>query len=58
MIKSIETEYNGIRFRNRLEARWAVFFDELQFNTSTKLKDLTSMVHGMRRIFTFAFFGR
>lgn len=26
-IKAIETEYNGIRFRSRLEARWAVFFD-------------------------------
>lgn len=23
----IETEYNGYRFRSRLEARWAVFFD-------------------------------
>lgn len=27
MIKPIETEYNGFRFRSRLEARWAVFFD-------------------------------
>ena len=27
-IKAIETEYNGYRFRSRLEARWAVFFDE------------------------------
>ena len=27
MIKAIETEYNGYRFRSRLEARWAVFFD-------------------------------
>lgn len=26
-IKPIETEYNGLRFRSRLEARWAVFFD-------------------------------
>jgi hypothetical protein len=25
-IKPIETEYNGYRFRSRLEARWAVFF--------------------------------
>lgn len=24
---AIETEYRGIRFRSRLEARWAVFFD-------------------------------
>ena len=26
-IKAIETQYNGYRFRSRLEARWAVFFD-------------------------------
>lgn len=29
MIKAIETRYKGYRFRSRLEARWAVFFDEL-----------------------------
>ena len=29
-IKPIETEYNGYRFRSRLEARWAVFFDSLK----------------------------
>lgn len=28
-IKPIETRYNGHRFRSRLEARWAVFFDHL-----------------------------
>lgn len=28
-IKAISTVYNGIRFRSRLEARWAVFFDKL-----------------------------
>jgi hypothetical protein len=27
-IKPIETRYAGCRFRSRLEARWAVFFDE------------------------------
>ena len=26
-MKAIETIYNGYRFRSRLEARWAVFFD-------------------------------
>lgn len=26
-MKSIETEYKGYKFRSRLEARWAVFFD-------------------------------
>lgn len=29
MIKAIETRYKGYRFRSRLEARWAVFFDTL-----------------------------
>lgn len=29
MIKAIETTYKGYRFRSRLEARWAVFFDAL-----------------------------
>lgn len=29
-IKAIETEYKGYRFRSRLEARWAVFFDTLE----------------------------
>lgn len=28
-IRPIETEYKGYRFRSRLEARWAVFFDTL-----------------------------
>ena len=28
-IKAIQTEYNGYKFRSRLEARWAVFFDAL-----------------------------
>lgn len=28
-IKPIETIYNGYKFRSRLEARWAVFFDSL-----------------------------
>ena len=28
-IKVIETEYKGYKFRSRLEARWAVFFDEI-----------------------------
>ena len=26
-IKAIQTQYNGYKFRSRLEARWAVFFD-------------------------------
>ena len=31
-LKAIETEYSGYKFRSRLEARWAVFFDALQIN--------------------------
>ena len=29
-VRPIETVYNGYRFRSRLEARWAVFFDSLR----------------------------
>ncbi len=29
MLAPIETTYNGYRFRSRLEARWAVFYDKL-----------------------------
>ena len=29
-IKAIETNYKGYKFRSRLEARWAVFFDTAQ----------------------------
>jgi len=32
MIKAIETRYKGYRFRSRLEARWAVFFDAIQWH--------------------------
>lgn len=28
-VKAIDTVYKGYRFRSRLEARWAVFFDAL-----------------------------
>lgn len=28
-MKAIDTNYNGYRFRSRLEARWAVYFDNL-----------------------------
>jgi hypothetical protein len=31
-MKPIETYYNGYRFRSRLEARWAVFFDALDID--------------------------
>jgi len=31
-VKPIETQYKGYRFRSRLEARWAVFFDSLNID--------------------------
>lgn len=31
MIKAINTQYKGYNFRSRTEARWAVFFDALNF---------------------------
>lgn len=31
-MKAIETRYKGYRFRSRLEARWAVFFDRLELD--------------------------
>ena len=31
-ITAIQTEYKGYRFRSRLEARWAVFFDACHVN--------------------------
>lgn len=29
-VNAIETRYNGYRFRSRLEARWAIFFDQME----------------------------
>jgi hypothetical protein len=29
MIKALETHYKGYRFRSRLEARWAIYFDTI-----------------------------
>lgn len=31
-IKAIQTVYKGYKFRSRLEARWAMFFDELSID--------------------------
>jgi len=38
VIKPIETEYNGYKFRSRLEARWAVFFDEMNIKYEYELE--------------------
>ena len=40
-IKPIETYYNGYRFRSRLEARWAVFFDEMGIKYEYEPEGLT-----------------
>lgn len=37
-IKPIETQYKGYRFRSRLEARWAVFFDALGIQWSYEVE--------------------
>lgn len=37
-IRPIETEYNGYKFRSRLEARWAVFFDQLGIDYEYELE--------------------
>ena len=36
-VKPIETTYNGYKFRSRLEARWAVFFDSAEIERSKGL---------------------
>ena len=38
MIKPIKTEFDGHRFRSRLEARWAVFFKEMDWDYSYELE--------------------
>lgn len=46
-IKAIETHYNGYRFRSRLEARWAVFFDAIgiEYEYESEGYDLGSSGH-------------
>lgn len=39
-MKAIETVYNGYRFRSRLEARWAVFFDALGIEYQYELEGI------------------
>lgn len=41
-IKAIETHYNGYKFRSRLEARWAVFFDEAGIEYQYEPKGFTN----------------
>ena len=49
-LKPIDTEYKGYRFRSRLEARWAVFFDamEVQLITSQKVSKSATLMYIFR----------
>jgi len=38
----IPTTYNGVTYRSRLEAKWQVFFDELEFEASYEVEPVTS----------------
>lgn len=40
-IKAIPTEYGGVRFRSRLEARWAAFFDRMGYSWDYEPFDLS-----------------
>ena len=40
-MKAIDTEHNGYRFRSRLEARWAVFFDAIGVRYSYECEGFT-----------------
>lgn len=46
-MKAIETIYNNYRFRSRLEARWAIFFDELKIKYQYELEGY-ELPNGMR----------
>lgn len=38
-IQAKDTMYNGYKFRSRLEARWAIFFDKLGWQWEYEIKD-------------------
>lgn len=46
LIKAIETAYNGYKFRSRLEARWARFYDELGIRYSYEHEGYDLGPHG------------
>lgn len=43
-IRAIPTEYRGITFRSRLEARWAAMFDRLEWKWEYEPIDLTGYI--------------
>lgn len=55
-IHSIPTMYRGVQFRSRLEARWAAFFDQLQWKWEYEPCDFKGwipdfLLHGAMRVF-------
>ncbi len=44
VIKAIPTTYNGTRFRSRLEARWAAFFDLCDWRWSYEPQDFNGYI--------------
>ena len=52
-IKAIETEYDGHRFRSRLEARWAVFFNAVGLTYEYEIEGFE--MDGTRYLRTFLF---
>lgn len=46
MIKALPTEHNGITFRSRTEARWAVFFDALGVRYEYEIEGFDLCEHG------------
>ena len=45
--KAIETLYKGYRFRSRLEARWAVFFDASKIEFSLGFSPVETFESGL-----------
>lgn len=43
-IKAIPTEYGGVRFRSRLEAKWAAFFDRCSWKWSYEPQDFDGYI--------------
>jgi hypothetical protein len=54
-IKPIETHYKGYRFRSRLEARWAVFFDALNIKWEYESEGFEHESWGVRYLPDFRF---
>jgi hypothetical protein len=52
-ITPIQTKYKGYHFRSRLEARWAVFFEELEIKFHYEFEDV--VVNGKRCLPDFFF---